>query len=91
MFGAMHYVMLGQDAETAVEFAEQVIQGSLLQPGDPAFAFRRIMANTRPGHKPEAQYVAALFVKAWNLVRSGKQINTLLWRPASGEPFPEVK
>lgn len=91
MYGAMVYLFEGIDPVSANLFVEDLVRGERLEPGDPAFAFRRAMANTRPNHKPEAHYVAALLVKAWNAYRSGRRVQTLVWRPASGEPFPEAK
>lgn len=91
LYGALFYVFDGIDHETAVEFTEQIVQGTLLQSGDPAFAFRRLWANVSKSRKPETVYVAALFIKAWNACRAGKQVQTLIWRPASGESFPEAR
>jgi hypothetical protein len=91
LYGALFYVFDYIDHDTAEEFVEQLTTGALLCPGDPAFAFRRFMANVTPARKPSAIYIAALLVKAWNMTRAGKQVQTLVWRPASGEPFPVAK
>jgi hypothetical protein len=92
LYAALCYVFETIDRQTCQDLIGQIATGTLLQPGDPAFAFRRFMTNAvTKSSKPSAVYVGALLVKTWNLTRQGRQIQTLAWRPASGEPFPVAK
>ncbi len=88
------YEFASVDAEMVEVFWERLISGIGLEPSSPILALRRYFErqnhNTGQGSPIMAH---ALFIKAWNAWREGRQIAHLTWRPAgsNAEAFPEVQ
>jgi hypothetical protein len=81
------------DAEATDVFFEKVGSGIALANGDPILALRRFLEKMTVGAQQHASPLLthALFIKAWNAWREGRQLATLTWRPAgiNAEAFPE--
>lgn len=89
-----HYLFSLVDKTDADRFMEDLSTGANLSGSDPVFLLReRLIADRakRVGKLPRG-YVAALFIKAWNLRRAGGPVKALRLRLDGSKPesFPEI-
>jgi hypothetical protein len=88
---ALHYLFSRKDAELAEQFIFRLGDGVALEARSPIYALRERLIRDRSTRKrsmadPEK---AALFIKAWNALRSGLEVAALRW--VSGrEEFPKI-
>lgn len=91
---ACKYLFRKKDEQLADRFFESIISGQDLQEGSPVYILReRLMRNAMGKAKLGQEYIVALTIKAWNSLRSGKEIKTLRFRENGDfqESFPVVQ
>lgn len=89
-----HYLFAHKDEALADLVVLQVCKGANLKEGDPIYILReRLLQNSLAKAKLSPTYMAALFIKAWNYTRAGRQLRQLRYRECgiSPEPFPVVE
>lgn len=89
-----HYLFAQKDAVLADRVIEMILKGANLQEGEPMYVLReRLLQNSMAKAKLSGPYLAALFIKAWNHVRSGNRVRFLRYRELgeNPEPFPVVR
>lgn len=80
-------------AEDAADFFEKLSVGAGIQEGSPILALRRYLElRALERVKPKTEYFTALVIKAFNLYRSGEEVELLRWRAggAAAETYPRV-
>lgn len=78
------------DSECARKFWEALVEGALLQPGDPVLLLRkRLTDNAKAKSKLPDRELLALIIKAWNLFRSGSSSKQLKWSSTSRTSDPQ--
>jgi hypothetical protein len=89
VFAACHHVFAMVDQSAADEFFLRLQLGDELERGDPIFHLRRHVLRTRQdrAYAKRPQHMGALTFKAFNLWRSGEQVELLTYK--SGGPNPE--
>jgi hypothetical protein len=91
---AAHYLFSRKDPTLADLFIDQVLKGEGLKEGEPAYVFReRMVRNSLNNAKLGPDHVFALFIKSWNLMRSGKQCRRVVFMEgdSKAEEFPLVQ
>jgi hypothetical protein len=91
---ALHYIFSRKAPEKADRFFQAVATGENLDMHNPAYVLRqRLIDNATSKAKLTRRYIAALFVKAWNVWLSGGKTKNLRFREFGDYPeqFPEVR
>jgi hypothetical protein len=89
-----HCLFAEKDGEAANKIVEDVVTGTDLKEGDAVLVFReRMVDNAASKAKLSETYIAALFIKAWNARRDGKEVRHLRYKEGGNSPeaFPEAK
>lgn len=79
------------DEEGAEYFFSHLVSGIDLKEGSPILALRRYLElNATSGAKSNAVMHHALFIKAWNAYREGRNIDKVMWKTTgvNAEAFP---
>jgi hypothetical protein len=91
--GVLHYLFAENDPDEVDSFFGPLVTGEMLTTGDPIFALRRnlIKVHARAG-RPNPVVICALYVKAFNYWREGRQVGYISWKPYghSPEDFPRI-
>lgn len=93
VLAACHYVFKQKDQKLADQVVQQIATGVGLKEGDPIHTVReRLVQNSLTNRRMSPEYIAAILMKAWNQVRTGKKTKLLTWRGAGDKPeaFPEA-
>jgi len=91
---ACNYLFRIRDEELASRFFDELISGTRLDEGSPVYILReRLMRNAMSKAKLKPEYIMALMIKAWNALRSGREIKNLRFRENGdgAEFFPIVQ
>lgn len=91
---ACNYLFRIRDEELASRFFDELISGTRLDEGSPVYILReRLMRNAMSKAKLKPEYIMALMIKAWNALRSGREIKSLRFRENGdgAESFPIVQ
>lgn len=89
MLCGLYYLFSKKDPSLADKFIEQVAVGENLKQSDPAFMLRdRFIQNSISKSKLPKHYLAAITIKAWNALRTGRVPGHLRW--SKNEVFPEI-
>ena len=96
LYAALYYLFSKVDEEDADAFFELLGSGAGLDEGDPILVLRNTLMKVRQqlrGSTAEPNYVAALFIKAWNAWRAGEKVGLLRYKPGGANPdkFPTIK
>lgn len=89
-----HYLFAEKDRKAADKMVEDVVGGAGLTEGDAVHVFReRMVDNAASKAKLSETCIAALFIKAWNARREGKEVRHLRYKEGGNRPeaFPEVR
>lgn len=89
---ALHFTMALKDRELANQYFHELQQGTG-EPGSPSFVVRELLIKNKL-HRAQLplHVVAAMIIKAWNLLRSGKTTKIIRWYgDKQNERYPEVK
>jgi len=84
-----HYLMSQVNPTQADEFMHDLIRGSGLSEGDPAFAARDKLIN--PAKRLNNNEKMKTLISAWNNRRAGRKVRTLQHSMKRHEQLPEVK
>jgi hypothetical protein len=80
MIAALHFLASKKDEATADAFFEPLGTGAGLQLGDPRLTIRNKMLDRAGKFKKERlEYVAYMFISAWNAYRSGRKMMQVKW------------
>lgn len=93
LFIGLHYLFSKSDEHLANLFMESFLRGQGITDEDPVYLLReRMLQNTLSKSKLKKEYIAAIFIKAWNATKSGKKIKYLRWieEGKSQEQFPVI-
>lgn len=90
VFAALHRIFEDIDAGAASEFYEGLVDGADLSKGDPLLNLRNQVVRPRldRNHSHSPNVIAALTIKAFNLRRTGRNVEVLAFR--KDEKFPKV-
>lgn len=93
IIGTLWWVFSRIDSEDADFFFERLADGQNLAKGNPIYELSRSLDNIKSNSKGERSqtYLMALTIKAWNLYRTGEEIQQIRWRKGGSRPeaFPE--
>ena len=89
----LHYAASREGKQAEVEvFLDRLSSGLGLTQADPVFHLRKFLLSQRgptPGRRRAArEYVLALMIKAWNSAKTGKPMQSLMFR--TDEKFPTL-
>lgn len=88
MMAGLLYIFQGMDEATAKEFFTSLISGAGLAEDSPILLLRqRLVSNSINKAKLKKDYIAALCIIAWNLVRQNRPCRTLKW-DRTAQSFP---
>ena len=93
LFAGLHYLFSKSDENLADWFMECFLKGQGVTDDDPVYILReRMLRNTLSKSKLKNEYIAAIFIKAWNATKSGKKIRALSWieEGKTPEQFPVI-
>ncbi len=76
----LYYLTAQVDEDYATLFWEGLLSGADLKESDPIWRLRERLVAKKS--KPNANEIAGLAFKAWNLSRENKKIQILTWRPS---------
>jgi hypothetical protein len=86
----LHWAFKEHDATLAKTFFIQLVTGEDKEIPSPIRALRSRLLNDKDATKKMGQVEKlALFIKAWNAVRSNRQVRVLSWGVGK-EPFPAI-
>lgn len=89
MLMAVHYIFARLDGEMADTFFYLVATGDGIKTGEPESILRsRLIANLSGKNRMTRVEFGAVFIKSWNLRRTGQRRRQLVWR--ADEAFPEA-
>lgn len=94
VLSGLHYLFSMKDRALADTVVEQVIHGVGLLEGDAVHILReRLVANAASKSSLSEDYIAALFIKAWNSVRTQTPLKSLRYREGGAFPedFPQIQ
>lgn len=97
VWAALATLWLRSDPDKAKAFAESLITGAGLMPGDPGLALRNRCVNRTAGEFSKSgkgrEFLGAIAIKAWNAYVKGQQVYQLVWKgdAKKPEPFPAVQ
>jgi len=87
-----YFLTHAADPEGADKFFKHLKEGTGLSMYDPIFRLReRMLAEATARQKMTQTELLALFIKAWNYWRVGREVQQLVWKYRAGEEFPEVQ
>jgi hypothetical protein len=86
---SLHYLFARKDAQLAELFFQSLATGANLKENDSVYLLRERLLSNRVAKAKLPIYLAAITIKAWNLLRANKGIRYLGWRDA--EEFPTIK
>lgn len=89
-----HYLFRKADPKLADKVVEQFISGAGIPPDSPINEVReRLLQFQLKGEKPPHLYVAAIFIKAWNVLKTGKQFGKIQFKMHGSNPeeFPRIE
>lgn len=90
----LHYLFAEKDRGAADRIVRDVAEGKDLKEGDGVLVFReRMVENAAAKAKLSETYIAALFIKAWNARREGKEVKHLRYKEGGSSPekFPVIQ
>lgn len=91
---ALHYLMAKKDPILADQFFLDIADGIGADKNDPGYLLRECLIRNkfRQSRFPQ-HHMAALWIKAWNAIRSGRRtLKRLVWYPTGGtaEGYPKI-
>lgn len=89
---ALHYLMAQHDRELANTYFLELQQGTGAI-GSPSFVVRELLIKNKM-HRAQlpVHIVAAMLIKAWNLLRAGRTAKIIRWYgEAQNEPYPTIR
>lgn len=89
VFGALHFLFSEKNQKLADEFFLKVCRGENITKSMPEYKLRKIMLDQeKKARKLDAESMCILTIKAWNAIRSKKELKLL--RIAAGENRPQI-
>lgn len=88
VLAAVHYWLNRSDPKNAESFFEKIRTGAGLDEDSPVLHLRNRMV-TMKGQRKDQEEILALWIKSFNMFKSGRKIKSLVWR-ASNETFPKL-
>lgn len=90
----LHYLMAEKDTTLTDLFFEQLATGENLNQREPAYHLREYLISQRNKRsKAPLQDRVFTFIKAWNILRSGRNAsrNAIMWYGGKDEPAPTIE
>lgn len=86
---ALHYICAKQNRSLADDFFNKLATGENINRNDAVFNLRKRLLAQSASEKFTRVAIAAMTIKAWNAMRSGKKGDTLRW--TGNEAFPRAR
>ena len=86
---ALHYICAKHNRALADDFFRKLATGENISRADAVFNLRKRLLEQSVSEKLTRVAIAAMTIKAWNAMRSGKKGETLRW--TGNEAFPRAR